>query len=357
MSKVFLLIPTLQDVGPIKGAVAIANGLCKYFDVTLVVLKNIYSHKVFIRDEVEILTLGKSKVWISKYLIYKKILKERCDNKKPISISMCFSADIINLLVKNDATVISSVRASIPITYLSTYGGFGTILAKCHIYILKKFEHVISMSESMSKQLYNSKVRGLIEVGNFVDEENLNKEKIILNNTNINYPRFVFVGSFIKRKRVDLLIDAVYKLKIDGIQIEMDLIGDGPLKEVLYDRVNALGIKDQIIFHGHQANPYSILQRADYFVLPSMAEGVPRAALEALYFGVPCVLRDIDANNELIITGKNGYLFTRDEEFFDLLREISTSENKRTERKSLIPPSFQYETCIGKLVQLVNSSL
>ena len=39
MNKVFLLIPALKDDGPIRGAIAIANGLCKYFEVSLVVIK------------------------------------------------------------------------------------------------------------------------------------------------------------------------------------------------------------------------------------------------------------------------------------------------------------------------------
>ena len=138
MRKVFLLIPALQDDGPIKGSIAIANGLCKYYEVSLVVIKKISPHKVFIKPEVEILSLGKSSLWITKYRIYNKILKEKSGNKKPISISMCFSADLINLFMKNNATVISSVRTGFPLTYYCTYGLLGKNLAKCHIHILKK---------------------------------------------------------------------------------------------------------------------------------------------------------------------------------------------------------------------------
>ena len=135
------------------------------------------------------------------------------------------------------------------------------------------------------------------------------------------------------------------------------MIGDGPLKEQYKDKVNKMDLNNQIKFHGHQPNPYSMLQLADFFVLPSIGEGVSRASLEALYFGIPCVLRDIDANNELITPGKNGYLFKSDEEFFDLLRKITTYDVKWSERKSLIPPFFRYDTSIGRLVKLINSCL
>jgi glycosyltransferase involved in cell wall biosynthesis len=355
MKKVYILIPSLRDDGAIKGAVAIANGLSRYFDVVIVVLKKITKHTVFINPQVQVVALSSGIFWLKKYVEYKKILNSGFSNEKPVSISMCFSADLVNLMSRGNAKIIASVRANIPKTYFSTYGWFGKILAKSHFYILRKFKHVLSMSNKMSQQLYNSDIRGIVEVGNFIDEENLNKEKILLKNLHQDHLRIVFVGSFIERKRIDLLIEAVEKLSRNNIKIHLDLVGDGPLKASLLDKVNKLEIRNQIKFHGHQGNPYSILQEADYFVLPSIAEGISRASLEALYFGVPCILRDIDANKELIIPGVNGYLFKTDQEFFHLLEKITTYKNKSFERKSLIPEFFQYKTSIEKLVKLINT--
>ncbi|MDB4037940.1 glycosyltransferase [Candidatus Thioglobus sp.] len=355
MKKVYILIPSLRDDGAIKGAVAIANGLSKYFDVAIVVLKKITKYTVFINPKVQVIALSPSFFWLKKYVEYKKILNSGPNNEKHVSISMCFSADLINLMSSSEAKIIASVRANIPKTYFSTYGWFGKILAKNHFYILKKFKHVLSMSKSMSQQLYNSGIGGLVEIGNFIDEENLNKERIPRKNLQQNHLRIVFVGSFIERKRIDLLIDAVDKLSRNNIQLHLDLVGDGPLRESLHDIVNKLDLRNQIKFHGHRGNPYSILQEADFFVLPSIAEGVSRASLEALYFGVPCILRDIDANKELITPGINGYLFKTDQEFFHILEKITTSENKSFERKSLLPEFFQHKTSIGKLVKLINT--
>lgn len=356
MKKVLLLIPSLKDDGPVRGAIAIANGLCKYYEVSIVVLKKKFSHRVFIKPEIEIISLGKNPLWFTKYRIYKKILNEKCGARKPISISFCFSADLINLLVKNNATIISSVRASIPLTYYSTYGWPGKILAKFHIQILKRFKHVISMSESMSQQLKNFQLKGLFKVGNFIDEENLHKERVQLDSREKNYTRFVYLGSMIKRKRIDLLIEAVKRLKNDKILIKLDLIGEGPLKKEFKKKVMKLELINQIEFHGHLKNPFLELQRADYFVLPSIAEGVSRASLEALFFGIPCVLREVDANSELITHGVNGYLFKDDQDFFDLLRTISTTKLENPERKSLIPSNFKQEISIERLVQFLNSN-
>ena len=126
MTKVYILIPVLQDDGAIKGAVAVANSLSEDFETTLVVLKKIMPYEVNIKPKVKIILLDKSFFWISKYRLYNKLLKEE-NNTNPVSISMCFSADLINLLAKKNALVIASLRASLPLTYLTTYGFRGHI--------------------------------------------------------------------------------------------------------------------------------------------------------------------------------------------------------------------------------------
>jgi len=355
MTKVFLLIPTLKNDGAIKGAVAMANGLSQYFDVTLVVLKKILDHRILIDPNVKIISLGSSSFWLIKYIKYKAILKESNESRKLVSISFCFSADVVNLLSRKNAISYASLRASIPFTYVSTYGWLGNILAKCHIYVLNRIGRVISMSESMSKKLQKLNVNGIVQVGNFIDEKSLIKEKIQYKNTGKKDKRFVFLGSLIKRKRVDLLIEVVRQLKTQGKILKLDLIGEGPLEQELKNKVRNLDLSNEIEFYGHKSNPYSILQRADYFLLPSEAEGVSRASLEALFFGIPCILRDIDANNELIIPGENGYLFNKDKELISLLEKISNSENINLERKNLIPSFFRQEKSINKLVQLINN--
>ena len=63
-------------------------------------------------------------------------------------------------------------------------------------------------------------------------------------------------------------------------------------------------------------------------VLPSFSEGVSRSALEALFLGVPCVLRDVDGASELIHDGINGYLFNENSELHSIEYTINKSNNK-----------------------------
>jgi len=71
-----------------------------------------------------------------------------------------------------------------------------------------------------------------------------------------------------------------------------------------------LGIQDRIQFAGWQSReqllPY--YQEANMFVYPSRHEGMPNALLEAMSAGLPTVASRIAGNEELIDSGKNGYL-------------------------------------------------
>jgi glycosyltransferase involved in cell wall biosynthesis len=108
--------------------------------------------------------------------------------------------------------------------------------------------------------------------------------------------------------------------------------------------------------HGELANPYAILQKADCLVIPSESEGVPRSALEALYYGIPCILRDVDGNRELITPGRNGYLFRED---WELAEAMATLCREKADKGmcSLLPDEFRQGYCLRQYRDLILDQL
>lgn len=70
------------------------------------------------------------------------------------------------------------------------------------------------------------------------------------------------------------------------------LVGDGPLMEDLKTETRRLKLTERIIFFGNQNNVEDFLSAMDLFVLPSIFEGLPVAAIEAQANGLPCILSD-----------------------------------------------------------------
>lgn len=71
---------------------------------------------------------------------------------------------------------------------------------------------------------------------------------------------------------------------------------------------NQLGLRGRVIFAGHQSDPYSFINAADVFVLPSKAEGLPLVLLEAMALGKTIVASRVDGIPEVIEDGKTGLL-------------------------------------------------
>ena len=97
------------------------------------------------------------------------------------------------------------------------------------------------------------------------------------------------VGRFFPEKNHDFLIDVffeVLKIKSDA---KLLLLGDGPLRENVRQKVESLGIADAVIFAGLQKNPAPFYCAMDVFCLPSLREALGIVLLEAQYNGLPCV--------------------------------------------------------------------
>ncbi len=113
-------------------------------------------------------------------------------------------------------------------------------------------------------------------------------------------------GSLIKRKRVDLFIEAFSRLK--GRDVVGLIVGAGPEEGGLKALAAKRGIADRVIFTGFTPDAISYINAMDVFVLPSGKEGLPRVILEAMLMGRPVVAFDVVGPSELVDDKKTGFL-------------------------------------------------
>ncbi len=92
------------------------------------------------------------------------------------------------------------------------------------------------------------------------------------------------------------------------------IVGDGPQRSALEAQVDALGLRDRVIFAGQQTEVMRWLPAFDVFVLPSYAnEGVPQALLQAMFAGIPCVTTDAGAIPEIARDGETARVVARED--------------------------------------------
>lgn len=122
--------------------------------------------------------------------------------------------------------------------------------------------------------------------------------------------RLLNVGRLAPEKGQDLLLHALARLRQQGLQLHLDMVGGGELEQALKALVAELNLADCVSFHGVQPEQVvrQLHQRADVFVLPSRAEGLPVACIEAMAMGTVSIASRITGIPELIEHGVSGLL-------------------------------------------------
>ena len=119
------------------------------------------------------------------------------------------------------------------------------------------------------------------------------------------------LGRLSPEKGQDTALDAFAALDREGVRLV--LVGDGASHEALEARATRLDVGERVLFTGWRDDPWACLGAADLFLLPSRAEGLPLALLEAMAVGVPAVATRVGAVAEVLEDGACGHVIDPDD--------------------------------------------
>lgn len=123
-------------------------------------------------------------------------------------------------------------------------------------------------------------------------------------------PRVVCVARLSVEKAHLVLLEAVARLAREGQELELVLVGDGPLRAAIEARVRALGLARRVHLRGWLAGDAvrAEILAARGLVLPSFAEGLPVVLMEALALHRPVIASAVGGVPELVREGREGWL-------------------------------------------------
>lgn len=131
------------------------------------------------------------------------------------------------------------------------------------------------------------------------------------------------VGRFSVQKNHSFLLKIFqYYHKCNPDSVLM-LVGDGELKNDIQKKVRKMGLEKNVIFSGVRSDMPSIYSAMDFFVFPSLYEGMPNAVLEAQACGLQCYVSD-EITKSADITKTIQYLPIKDESiqlWIDMMRK------------------------------------
>lgn len=341
---VLIVIPRLDNSGPVKGALALRSGLQERgYQVGLVAL-----NKGDLKNEDLVLDISgeKGKGLPKKIDILRAFVREAEENYSVRLLTYCLEPDLVVALGGMAQKSVLNIRANLYQNYRYDFGVLGLALAFLNYCIAGLYAGISVQNEVQARHVgfFRSKTR---LIRNFIDEPEEPKYSEISG-----VKRFIFVGGLNKRKRIVELVQCFASIRASGNSFfRLDVYGEGNERAKLEKIIQQNNLSDCIKLHGFSDRVQEAMMASDYFVLPSLSEGTSRAAMEALFYGLPCILRNVDNNADLIRSEREGVLVESSDDLKEKILQFI--DRPRSAKKCLLPDDFRQEKCVSEFSDFI----
>lgn len=186
--------------------------------------------------------------------------------------------------------------------------------------LIRHFDHVIAVSEPIQQELLQAGVPAekVSRIPNGIDTTSLQLTSTIEERRAVRSdlgaaPGQLLIGmlsSLTPEKGHRYAIEAFAQLHQRCPNSALAIVGEGREQQALQAMTKALQIDQHVRFLGHRSDVPDILGALDVFLLPSLAEGLPMALLEAMAAGCAVVASDVGDVSTVVRHGETGLLVT-----------------------------------------------
>ncbi|HEY5659716.1 MAG TPA: glycosyltransferase family 4 protein [Gaiellaceae bacterium] len=172
-----------------------------------------------------------------------------------------------------------------------------------------------------------------------------------------------WIGRMTAVKRTDDILVAFKRLRDEGVDAVLCLVGDGPDRPHLERRAHELGVIRDTLFLGYQEDVAPFYAAFDALVLPSSNEGTPVSAIEALAAGRPVVATRVGGVPDVVQEGEDGFLVEpgATDELADRLAELAGDSELRERMgragRERVLPRYAVERLVDDVDRLYRSLL
>lgn len=172
----------------------------------------------------------------------------------------------------------------------------------------------------------------------------------------------LFVGRIAEEKRVLELLDICGNVIEKNPYAKMLFVGNGPAFDELENIAATKEYRDRIVFTGYVdwSDISSYYKLGDVFVTASMSEMHSMTILEAMFSGLPVIVRDDTSYHDTIFNDVNGYLAKTDSEMEEKICDLVNNTEKRLEfgkNSEKISASFSIDVHTRKTVAFYEEAI
>lgn len=218
-----------------------------------------------------------------------------------------------------------------------------------------KFDKIVCVSESVKSSFINllPQYKDKMEVlWNTIDITKTNTYSTILKGDK----KIISVGRLCNQKRFERLIEIQKKLKDNGYNTTVYLIGDGENRELLENKIKENNLENTLIMLGKQIDVIGLIKQCDLFVSTSDYEGWPTVLLETLICSVPFVGPNVSGVSDIVkyIAPKNSCIIT-DNDSNSIYNGVVDALNGKIGKDFKFDVEKYNDECINKFYNLINN--
>ena len=171
--------------------------------------------------------------------------------------------------------------------------------------------------------------------------------------------KLINVGSYQDKKNQRFLIDLAVELQKQGVDFELNLLGDGEKYDSIAKLINDRNLSGNVFQLGNVGNVEEYLWKSDMYVHSAYYEPLGLVLLEAMAAGLPVVTLDGRGNRDLIVQGRNGYMvYELDvKQFAEHILEIWDDKQKYCDMSAFaqeFAKQYDIKEYVDKLLSLYN---
>lgn len=196
----------------------------------------------------------------------------------------------------------------------------------------RRFEHIVCVSKGVEdgfRRLYGMDFPTLV-LSNVIDEDEVYQkaEAPVEWRVDPAEKQLLAVGRLTYQKNFAHLIHTCCRLRADGCQFHLTILGEGPEREELERQIRESGLESTVELKGFVSNPYPYMKRADIIVCSSRYEGSSTVVQEALILGKVVVTTPCCGMEELLGRSEYGVIAEdSDDGLYYGLKQLLSSES------------------------------
>jgi L-malate glycosyltransferase len=191
-------------------------------------------------------------------------------------------------------------------------GWMGKIYTRLHLLSIKTMDHYFAISNRFKDMLQNFGIKDsfITTIYNGINFETPPYVPITREQLGLRKKDFVMI--MIARlhpvKGHHLAFEALSDILATNSDVQLIIIGDGPMEEELKQMVQKMNIQEHVTFTGYQENIHGYLSISDIMLLTSYSESFPLVILEAARAQIPVISTDVGGVKDLISERKLGWV-------------------------------------------------